>query len=297
VNTELLIQLNGIPGVGPSTIERLRAIGDIHHCSVADLQQQGVSFSQAQAVVTGLADRSFLERELALIAQHRIGILTISDPEYPALLRAIYAPPPVLYYQGAKPTFDKTLAFVGSRAGQQYARTVIGTLVPPLITAGCTIVSGGARGVDFYAHQTALDQAGSTVAVLGSGLLEPYPPTSKPLFTRIIESGSSLVSSFPLKTKPVAGNFPARNRIIAGLSQGCVVVAAADKSGALITARFALEQGREVFAVPGAIDDPLSVGCHRLIQQGGQTGPVCGRYCPGDSLAFRALYPTYRGQT
>jgi DNA processing protein len=273
VNTESLIHVNLIPGIGPATVDRLLGVSDVYAASYSDFLDLGIQPSQATALATGLADRSLIDRELKLIAQHHIGVVTLHDSDYPPLLRTIHAPPPVLYYLGVRPaantgTGQNSLAVVGSRAAHSYARTVITRFIPPLVQAGCTIVSGGARGVDFLAHQMALDHKGTTIAVLGSGLLELYPATSKSLFARMAHEGSTVLSSFGLTTKPLAGNFPARNRIIAGLSRGCLVVQAAEKSGALITARFTLEQGREVFAVPGAIDDPLSYGCHRLIQQG-----------------------------
>ena len=144
----------------------------------------------------------------------------------------------------------------------------IDQLVPPLVQNGWAIVSGGARGADSMAHRKALDAAGVTVAVLGSGLLCPYPAENKELFQEILAQGGAMVSNFPLGMRPLPDNFPARNRVIAGMSRGCIVIQAAAKSGARITADFCLSQGREVFAVPGPINDGLSAGCHELIGQG-----------------------------
>ncbi|MGE0206491.1 MAG: DNA-processing protein DprA, partial [Candidatus Babeliales bacterium] len=153
-------------------------------------------------------------------------------------------------------------------AADDYAHEAIKAIVPSLVAHGWTIVSGGALGADTMAHEAALSSKGITVAVLGSGLLRPYPTKNKSLFQTIYTEGGAVVSPFPLLSDPLPGNFPARNRIISGLSRGCLVVQAAEKSGASITAHCALDQGRDVFAVPGLLNNPLSHGCHRLIQQG-----------------------------
>jgi DNA processing protein len=204
---------------------------------------------------------------LNLIEQHKIKLLTIADESYPALLKEIYSPPTVLYYLGD--FFDKkNLAIVGSRKATNYGQQIIDTIVPDLVAAGYTIVSGGAIGIDAMAHQAALACGGKTIAILGSGLLKPYPSANKKLFAAIVEQGGVVASSYPLMAEGLPHHFPARNRIVTGLSQGCLVVQAAQKSGALISAHCALEQGREVFAVPGAFDDELSAGCHEIIQQG-----------------------------
>jgi DNA processing protein len=160
------------------------------------------------------------------------------------------------------------MGFVGSRLASPYAAQVIKHLVPPLVEHQWVIVSGGAQGADTMAHETALAAGGKTIAVLGSGLLCPYPASNRSLFQRIVDSGGIVMSPFPLLVPPDRGTFPARNRIISGLSLGCVIVQAAQRSGALITANFALEQGRQVFAVPGLINESLSDGCHALIKQG-----------------------------
>jgi DNA processing protein len=267
MNSTTLLHLNLLPGIGPATVQRLVST-NLQNPSVFDLRDLGLSLTAAQTIVAGLSDTALLEQELLLIAKHGVGIITIADPDYPALLRAIHLPPPVLYYLGARPTDNSSIGVVGSRKANSYGFAAINKLIPPLVAAGFTIISGGAAGIDHHAHQVTLDHHGRTVAVLGSGLLQLYPPTSKSVFAAMVAQGSTLLSSFPLTTPPLAGNFPARNRIIAGMSQATLVIQAAEKSGALITASFALEQGRDVFAVPGAIDDPLAVGCHKLIQQG-----------------------------
>lgn len=275
MNNHLLLHLSLIPSVGPATIytlvdrlprEQIRLLYDM---SAAELSQlSGISIKTAASISTGLANKKLLDEELARIQKHAISWITRYDDAYPILLRHIPAPPVILYFKGTLPVDMKGLAVVGSRAADYYGKSAIEHLVPRLAQAGLTIVSGGARGIDALAHQAALDAGGTTVAVLGSGLLRPYPLQNKKLFETIVESGGALVSSFSLATSALPGNFPARNRIIAGLSTGCLVIQAAVKSGARITAQYALDQGRTVFAVPGPITSPLSAGCHELIQQG-----------------------------
>lgn len=164
--------------------------------------------------------------------------------------------------------YDKKIAFVGSRQANNYGQNIIDSIIPQVVSNDWVIVSGGAIGADTMAHKCTLKSGGKTIAVIGSGLLNPYPSTNKKLFDDIVDNGGLIVSPFGMDTVARPGNFPARNRVIAGLSLGCVVVQAAKKSGASITAQFALEQGREVFAVPGKFDDELSAGCHALISQG-----------------------------
>ena len=209
-----------------------------------------------------------LERELLLIEKHKIHWITHLDETYPQLLKNIHIPPTVLYWQGTLPAGQNAIAIVGARAANAYGKQVIEQLVPPLVAHNWVIVSGGALGADTMAHQATLKAQGITVAVLGSGLLQPYPPENIRLFETIIQNGGAVVSPFPLLMEPLPGNFPARNRVIAGLSRGCIVIQAATKSGARITADYCLSQGRDVFAIPGSIYDPLSVGCHALIKQG-----------------------------
>jgi len=284
LNKNLLLHLSLIDGIGPMTVKAIienksdATALDLYNFSVSDwICYYGFTQNVAEKLVTGLQDKKRLETELLLLEKHHIGLITIIDDSYPALLREIYMPPTVLYYRGGN--FDlsaetsvksdkKHVAVVGSRASNAYGYQIVTTLIPDLVAAGATIVSGGALGIDAYAHDTAIKYGGKTIAVLGSGLLKEYPASNKKLFRSIVEHDGIMISIFPLRMEPVSGNFPARNRVIAGLSHGCLVVQAAQKSGALITARYALEQGREVFAVPGAIHDPLSVGCHELIQQG-----------------------------
>lgn len=227
--------------------------------------------SIAEAVFDGLKDTQSLEKELGLIEKYKIDILTFLDDAYPAELKQIYSPPTILYCKGLSLTsseYAKRIAVVGARKANSYASAVINEIVPSLIQNNYSIVSGGASGVDSMAHVATIKNKGKTIVVLGSGLMCPYPESNKELFRTIARNGGTLVSPFPLLAEPLRGNFPARNRVIAGLCSGCLVVQAAKRSGALITAQFALDEGRQVFAIPGDIRDELSLGCHEIIKQG-----------------------------
>lgn len=272
----VILHLSLIDDIGPVTIATIAqhkpadiSWQQLYSFFATDFQHIfGLHEHIAYKIVAGLQDRQLIDNELRLIEKHTSSWITILDDNYPTLLKNSYATPAVLYYQGTLPTHDRMLAIVGSRKANFYAREVIDSLVPQLVAQNWTIVSGGALGADSMAHQATVDAQGKTLAVLGSGLLHWYPKTNKKLFEAIIAKEGALVSSFPLTMQALPGNFPARNRIIAGLSRGCVVVQAAEQSGASITAQYALEYGREVFAIPGPITDPLSAGCHKLIQQG-----------------------------
>ncbi len=271
-----ILHLSLIDDVGATTIKAIIQYkptswswDELYQATHSDLISIfGLSQAMAQKVYTGLRDEALLAQELALIDKHSINWLTILDQSYPALLAQIYAPPAVLYWRGAEINADHCIAIVGSRKANYYGQRVINQLVPEFVAHGFTIVSGGALGADSMAHQATITAGGKTIVVLGSGLLQPYPHSNRSLFDAVIANGGTIMSSFPLQMMSLPGNFPARNRIVAGLSDGCVVIQAAQRSGASITANYALEQGREVFAVPGPIDDDLSVGCHALIQQG-----------------------------
>ena len=195
-------------------------------------------------------------------------MMTFQDNHYPENLKAIPDAPVLLYIKGEiKKENNLAIAMVGSRRASFYGLSIAEKLAGQLSELGITIISGMAKGIDAIAHKGALKAKGSTIAVLGNGLSKVYPPENKKLFDEIINSGA-VISEFPMTTPPAAYNFPRRNRIISGLSLGVVVVEASNKSGALITSRFALEQGREVFAVPGKVDSPNSQGVHNLIKQG-----------------------------
>jgi DNA processing protein len=209
-----------------------------------------------------------LNKELGLIKKHRVKVITFLDKDYPENLKNIYDPPVVLYVKGKILPEDKlAIAIVGSRLASFYGLQTAEKLGFELGSRGVTIVSGLARGVDSASHKGALKAKARTLAVLGSGLANIYPEENKDLAEKISESGA-VISEFPMATIPDRGNFPKRNRVISGLSLGVVCVEAAEKSGALITCDSALEQGREVFAVPGKVDSMTSKGTNKLIKQG-----------------------------
>jgi DNA processing protein len=195
--------------------------------------------------------------------------ISLTGKNYPVLLKQIYNPPAQLYYQGSLLAQEKNpLAVVGTRKMSAYGQATTKFLVKELVAQGITIISGLALGIDTLAHQTALKAKGKTIAVLGSGLNRVYPQENKKLAQAIVANGGALVSEYPPETPPSRWTFPARNRIISGLSWGTLVIEAPEKSGALITARFSLDQDREVFAVPGSIYQPNSAGVHKLIKMG-----------------------------
>lgn len=272
-----LLHLSLIENIGPAAIQKILTYADvrslevIYHYHRSDFIHCGLTEKQADLILASLQDISLLDKEIALIEKHAIKVITLLDNTYPLHLKEIHIPPAVLYYRGENlMCAEKSLAVIGSRLADRYGQRVIDTLIPPLVEKQWTIVSGGALGADTMAHQKTVDVGGVTIVVLGSGLLQPYPAKNKRLFESVVHHGGVILSAFPLMMQAIPGSFPARNRIIAGLSRGCIVVQAAQKSGARITAEFALEQGRDVFAVPGAFDDPLSIGCHALISDGAQ---------------------------
>ena len=274
---QVVLHLSLIDGIGPAIIGHLIRLqsttwqwSDLYDLSVHTwMNDFGLTQRIAKKIVTGLRDTKLLEQELQYIKKHNVQWVTGINEEYSSLLSQIHLPPPVLYWQGMPLEKNATdIAVIGSRNANYYGERVINKIVPDLVAQDWTIVSGGALGADSMAHRAALASKGKTIVVLGSGLLYCYPQSNQRLFDEIIAAGGTIVSSFSMNTQPKPGNFPARNRIIAGLSYGCIVVQAAQKSGARITAQYALEQGREVFAVPGPVDDELSIGCHQLIKEG-----------------------------
>ncbi len=209
-----------------------------------------------------------LDKELALAKKLALRIMTYEDEGYPENLKNIYDPPIVLYVKGELKAEDKfSLGIVGSRRASYYGLNSAEKFAYELSEKGFTIVSGMARGIDTYAHKGALKANGRTIAIMGSGFSHIYPPENKKLAEKIAECGA-VISEFPCDAKPLPQNFPQRNRVISGLSLGLLVVEAARNSGALITADFALEQGREVFALPGKVDSNTSFGTNGLIKQG-----------------------------
>jgi DNA processing protein len=208
------------------------------------------------------------ETEYARLEKSGAQLLCWNDSHYPELLRQIHDPPLALFYKGLAPlAAEACLAIVGSRHPTPYGRTMAESLTRDLAQSGFTIVSGLARGIDTVAHTTALQAGARTLAVLGCGIDEIYPPENKDLYAKIQANGT-IFSELPLGSPPLAEHFPGRNRLITGLSQGVVIVQAKEKSGAMISARFALEQNREVFAVPGPVGLAQSAGPHQLIKQG-----------------------------
>jgi DNA processing protein len=269
---ESWLKLIRADGVGPAIFTRLikrfgtadRALG----ASVAELAKvDGLGFKTAERIA---ATRDQFDPAPELELAHKLGVylINLDDERYPPVLRRIYDPPPVLYVKGSLARDDSLgISIVGSRRCSLYGQEQSSRLAHFLASAGFTICSGMARGIDTAAHQGALSAGGRTIAVQGCGLARIFPPENKKLFELITESGACL-SELPLKYEPLRENFPPRNRIIAGLSLGTIVIEAAFRSGALITARAAVDYDREVMAVPGKIDSPLSKGAHKLIKQG-----------------------------
>jgi DNA processing protein len=265
------IAFNRVPGVGPIRLAALIEVcGDIQSAWRASIQQlQAARFDRRTCELFLEARRTLdPERELQRVLQAGAAVLTWEDPAYPELLKQVESAPPVLYVRGQILGQDEwSVAVVGTRHASSYGREVARVLGSELAKAGATVVSGLALGVDTVAHRAALEASGRTIAVLGSGVDQIYPPQNRGLAQAVAEQGA-VVSEYGIGTRPDANNFPPRNRIISGLSRCVIVVEAGERSGALITARFAAEQGREVFAVPGNILSPGSVGCNGLIQQG-----------------------------
>ena len=265
------VGFNRISGVGAARFKLLmEAFGDLESAwkaTSAELRSAGLGQKTVQGIIAA-RDKMDPARELDRIYELGFSLLTIEDRHYPSRLREIDLPPPLLYQNGDLGDHDRlAAAIVGTRRATQYGKSVAREIAYVLAGCGVTIVSGLARGIDGIAHQAALDAGGRTIAVLGSGLDNIYPPEHRALSDNIAAQGS-VVSDYALGTKPDGRNFPPRNRIISGLSLAVIVIEAGESSGALITADFSADQGREVFAVPGDIYKPNSKGTNRLIQTG-----------------------------
>jgi DNA processing protein len=265
------IGFNLIKGIGAVRMQGLVAyFGDLESAWRADpasLAEAGLGAKLVERVVSARQSVD-LDQVWTKIEAQGISILTWADEEYPSRLREIDQPPPVLYIRGEYLQDDLfAVAIVGTRKVTPYGRQVTEEIASFLAANGITVVSGLARGVDAIAHQAALKTGGRTIAVLGSGVDKIYPPEHRALAEQMMERGA-VISDYAVGTPPDASNFPPRNRIISGLSLAVVVIEAAETSGALITAEFAAEQGREIFAVPGSILAPQSKGANRLIQKG-----------------------------
>ncbi len=288
---EALVALNLVEHVGPVRVRQLlEHFGDAPAILKASKQQllgvQGIG-EETAAAIAGWEKDVDLSGELQRIRDYGCQIVVSSDEEYPDLLRQIYDPPIVLYVKGTLTAKDKNaVAIVGSRQTTHYGLEVARKLAYQLAYIGVTVVSGGARGIDSAAHQGALTAKGRTVAVLGTGINLVFPAENAELFERIAANGA-LLTQFPFNRSADKQSFPIRNRIVAGMTLGTVVVEAGMSSGALITANMAVDCGRQLFAVPGRIDSPRSKGCHELIKKG-------AKLCEGaeDILSeFEYLFP------
>jgi DNA processing protein len=265
------IGLGRIEGLGArgalSLVNRFASPAAVYHASLTELEACGLSPQVATAIHAqqGLAAA---EKEVGKAGKLKCHVLPLSSASYPPLLRQIADPPLVLYVKGDKDALAKhAIAIVGARRPSAYGSSVAHKLGGDLAQRGLVVVSGMARGIDSASHRGALEANGKTVAVLGSGVDVVYPRENKLLAARIVDHGA-IVSEFPIGTHPAPENFPIRNRVISGLALGTVIVEAAEYSGSLITARMALEQNREVYAVPGNITSPQSFGPNLLIKQG-----------------------------
>jgi DNA processing protein len=288
---EALVALNMIEHVGPVRVRQLlEHFGDapaVLRASRAELLRvRGIGEETAEAIA-GWEQGVKLGAELKRVEEYGCRVVVQADEEYPGLLRQIYDPPIVLYVRGRLMAKDKNaVAIVGSRVTTPYGQQTARRLAYQLAYVGVTVVSGGARGIDTAAHQGSLSAKGRTIAVLGNGINLVFPPENVELFERMTAQGA-VVTQFPFNRRADKQSFPIRNRIVAGMTMGTVVVEANLSSGALITANMAVENGRQIFAVPGRIDSPQSKGCHELIKKG-------AKLCEGveDILSeFEYLFP------
>jgi len=272
LNIRDLLRLSSVPRLGPLKIRALlNAFGtpeDVFRASPRELiRVPGIDKKLASAVAHH-DGRRYATNQLSQLNRISGRIVTFWDAEYPDLLKKIYDPPPLIYVLGRLNPSDKlSLGVVGTRKPSLYGQSTTAAITTQLVQLGISIISGLARGIDTAAHTAALKANGRTIAVIGSGLDIPYPPENRGLMERIAEGGA-VISEFPLGTTPEASNFPRRNRLISGLSLGTLVVESDEDGGAMITASTALDQNREVFAIPGLISEKRSVGPHKLIRDG-----------------------------
>lgn len=266
------LRLHLADGVGAVTFKRLvEAFGDVAEAcgaSAGMLQRVKGVGEKTAAAIAAVGDEQ-IDAELAAATEARASIVCLEDDAYPPQLRNIHDPPAVLYVRGELRKSDAvSIGVVGSRNCTHYGLEQAERFAQLLSRAGFVVISGGARGIDTAAHRGTLTAGGRTIAVMGCGLCHPYPPENAPLYEQIVAAGGAVISELPMRTAVLAGNFPTRNRIISGMSLGVLVVEAARRSGALLTAKEADEQGRPVFAVPGRVDSPLSQGTNELIRNG-----------------------------
>ncbi len=270
-DTKYWVGFNSIPGIGRVRLAQLEKcfgdLGNAWQASPAELKNAGLD-SVAMRAISQWRPKISPDAEMEKLERGGVKVLTCDDAGYPSRLREIYDYPPVLYIRGSLlPEDEWCLAVVGTRRASVYGKQVTDEIITDLAKSNITIVSGLARGIDTIAHQSALAAGGRSIAVLACGLDIVYPSENAGLARSIMEHGA-LVSEYPLGSQPRPENFPRRNRILSGLSLGVLVTEAGETSGALITARMALEQNREVFAIPGSILSPVSLGTNHLIQEG-----------------------------
>ena len=266
------IALNSVKGLGPVRIKHLiDAFGSAEEVFKQPRAELLLRGGIPELCVAALAEKSLFdeaEKQLTWCEKEGVTALTLVSESYPLYLKEIFAPPPVLFVKGLVSVFSlHAVGVVGTRNPTHYGKSATQAITRELVEHGLAIISGLARGIDTVAHQTCLEQGGRTVAVLGCGIDRIYPAGNAPLAEKIAVAGA-IVSEFPMGTEPEAFNFPRRNRIISGLSAGVLLVEGGEKSGGLITAHYALQQGRDVFAVPGPITSPQSTGPFNLIRQG-----------------------------
>lgn len=268
------IVMNLIQGIGPARIQQIiNAYGDLSEAFKRNAPEittlTGLSPTYAEKIVHW-KECCNLDEELQLVERSGARIVTRIDPEYPSDLMNIPSPPLCLYVKGTIPERigERSLAVVGTRRISRYGREITRHLTESAVMSGWVIVSGMALGVDAVAHESSLTLGGVTVGVLGTGLGRIYPQEHVPMARKIVETGGAIISEFPMMMPGNSRTFPMRNRIVAGISRGTLVVEAPMNSGALITANLAADYGKTVFAVPGQVDNPLSHGCHWLIKQG-----------------------------
>ncbi len=293
-----LINLLNVKGIGPQKVRNLvsyfkNPVDIFNQTKTSLCRVDGVDLRSAESIIA-CEDHTCGDRILETTDRLEAGIVTLWDCEYPMLLKKIYDPPPVLYYRGnTLLPQDDCIAIVGSRTTTAYGRTSAEMITRELVSYGLTTVSGLARGIDSVVHRETVKSEGRTLAVLGSGIDIIYPAENRNLADGVIERGT-LVSEFAPGTKPEAGNFPQRNRIISGLCHATIVVEAGNRSGAILTALNANDQNREVFAVPGRMNDKQSVGCLRLISHGAIPVTMPGKIY--DALQNRLFQPREQHQ-
>jgi DNA processing protein len=272
IDKEQLINLSAIPGIGATRIRALvahfKSTENIFNATLKQLiAVEGIETKTAKSI-KDYSDFDYGTEQVSKAKQAGIEIIDFWDEKYPENLKRIYDPPAFLFVKGTLVKQDKyAISIVGTRLPSSYGKVVAEKIAKELAQKGLVIVSGLARGIDTISHWAAVQSGGRTIAVMGSGLDHIYPGENKKLAEKIIEQGA-LISEFPMGTKPDAVNFPRRNRIISGMALGTIVVEAGLKSGALLTANYALEQNREIFAVPGNINSPKSLGTNQIIKDG-----------------------------